>query len=177
MRADASSNRIFGWEVLPGLPGEGPVPLHFHLGHPTPWSEGFVIRFWNEDGTDWVANFQYGTTHFNLAIKPPDSDLTVIVSHGACYLLPQCDPERMILADCDVSMAIIGESGSLVVATYDSVHALDRHGKVAWRRDDFAADPLTLLSCVSGVVELKIEDWEGMRRTMRLSESDGRDLP
>jgi hypothetical protein len=74
------------------------------------------------------------------------------------------------LADDDVSTAIIGESGLLVVATDGSVHALDQHSKVASRRDDFAADPLTLLPCASGVAELKIEDWEGNRRTVRVLE-------
>ena len=55
MSADANTSRIARWEILPGLPGDGPVPKHFHTGHPTPWAEGFVVRFWNDDGTEWVS--------------------------------------------------------------------------------------------------------------------------
>jgi len=32
MSTDASPSRIVRWEILKGLPGEGPVPKHFHLG-------------------------------------------------------------------------------------------------------------------------------------------------
>lgn len=46
-----------GWEVLTGLPGDGPIPYHFHLGHPSPWAEGLVVRFWKADGSSWVGNF------------------------------------------------------------------------------------------------------------------------
>ena len=55
-----NTSRIVRWEVLAGLPGEGPIPHHFHLGHPTPWKEGFVVRFWNQDGSEWVGNSQGG---------------------------------------------------------------------------------------------------------------------
>jgi len=57
---DPGPNSLVRWEILKGLPGEGPLPRYFHLGHSTPWSEGFVVRFWNSDGAEWVGNFQGG---------------------------------------------------------------------------------------------------------------------
>jgi hypothetical protein len=42
---EGAGTRIERWEILPGLPGEGPDPKHFHLRHPTPWKEGVAVRF------------------------------------------------------------------------------------------------------------------------------------
>jgi hypothetical protein len=59
MSADSSSGRIVRWEILKGLPGEGLIPKYFHMGHPTPWAEGFVVRFWNEAmQTSWIVRLR-----------------------------------------------------------------------------------------------------------------------
>jgi hypothetical protein len=99
--AGASPGRIVRWEILKGLPGEGSVPKHFHQGHPTPWMEVIVIRFFNEDGSSWVGNFQgHLYTHSDVALT--DSDVRVPLSYvfatkqfethpswGATTFLPQ----------------------------------------------------------------------------------------
>ena len=42
------------YELLKGLPGEGPIPKELHLGPLTPWSERFVVRFWKmKGGNEW----------------------------------------------------------------------------------------------------------------------------
>jgi hypothetical protein len=146
------------------------------MGHPTPWTEGFVVRFSNEDGTEWVGNFQHGWTNFDLAAELPYSKLVAVISHGALYLLPSSHPDPITPGEVGVSGAAIGESGLLIVAVYDVVYASDHNGSVAWRRGDFAEEVVALLSCVSGVVELQIEDWQGTRRTVRVAELDGTDL-
>jgi len=74
MSADANTSRIARWEILPGLPGDGPVPKYFHTCHPTPWAEGFVVRLWNDDGTDWFGNFQAGWTEFSAVIELPKTE-------------------------------------------------------------------------------------------------------
>ena len=38
-----SGSRNVRWEILHGLPGEGPLPRHFHKGHTAPWTEGLVV--------------------------------------------------------------------------------------------------------------------------------------
>jgi hypothetical protein len=172
-----STSRIVRWEILPGLPGEGPIPHHFHLGHPTPWKEGFVVRFWNQDGREWVGNFQAGWTEFSAFIELPETQLAVVISHGAYYLLPLNDPNRVTVMGDDVNGALLSESGLLILAyVTGSISAVDRTGTPVWTRDDFGADELVLKSCAPGVVVGDVQDWEGNWRTVRLAEADGSDL-
>src|SRR4051812_43629163 len=91
--------RIVRYEVLAGLPGEGPVPLHFHIGHPTPWTEGIVIRFFYEDGTDWVGNFQ---GHWSRQIVLwSEADAIVVLAMHNLYLLDARSPEHYITVPSD----------------------------------------------------------------------------
>jgi hypothetical protein len=69
----SADKRIVRWKILEGLPGEGPAPKYFHVGHPTPWAEGVAIRFWHEDGTEWIGNFQGGAFRYsNVALWPEE---------------------------------------------------------------------------------------------------------
>jgi hypothetical protein len=77
MSADSIPNPVVRWEILKGLPSEGPIPKYFHKGHPTPWAEGFVVRFWNEDGTEWVGNFQGGSGSIGTVVDSPEATMIV----------------------------------------------------------------------------------------------------
>src|SRR6266404_6556626 len=96
MNGESSTNRIVRWEVLQGLPSDGPLPKHFHFGHPTPWAEGFVVRFWNEDGTEWVGNFQGGWGSIGTMVDWPEATMIVVIGYGACFFLPKYDPESYV---------------------------------------------------------------------------------
>ena len=85
--SETATNRIVRWEVLAGLPSEGPMPKYFHLGHPTPWSEGFVVRFWNQDGTNCVGNFQSGWSPIGTVLDWPEATIFPVIAYGACYFV------------------------------------------------------------------------------------------
>ncbi|HEY4360659.1 MAG TPA: hypothetical protein VGN17_06805 [Bryobacteraceae bacterium] len=78
-------------KILTGLPGEGPVPKHFHLGHPTPWSEGFVVRFWT-DGNVWVGNFQDSDSGYSEVIAWHEADSFVVIAGNHFYLVDADNP-------------------------------------------------------------------------------------
>ncbi|HYL74547.1 MAG TPA: hypothetical protein VEU96_10100 [Bryobacteraceae bacterium] len=174
--AHASPGPIVRWEILKGLPGEGPVPKHFHLGHPTPWAEGFVVRFWNEDGSVWIANFQSGVTNYCDFFEFPDPRIGVIVSRGACYFLPFEDPQGVTNRSGEITSTLQTDKGNLIlVSLTGEITVFDRFGVVLWHRNDFAADELILRSCVSGTIIADVQDWEGNWHTIRVSEKSGID--
>jgi len=174
---DSTTCQIVRWEILPGLPGEGPVPKHFHLGRPTPWAEGFVVRFWNSDGTAWVGNFQIGVTFYSGIVELPAGKLLVIVARGACYFLPLNDPETVMVESGEVISSLVSEEGSLILAHLTGeISVFDSTGTLRWRRNDLGADELVLKSCASGLLVADVQDWEGNWRTVRLAEMDGSNL-
>jgi hypothetical protein len=166
MGVTGRANRVVRWEILPGLPGDRPVPKYFHSGQPTPWKEGFAVRFWNLDGSDWVENFQAGWTEFSAVIELTETKLAVVISHGAYYQFPLDDPGQVTAKGDGVTGALLSESG-LLILTYvtGSIGAVDGTSTPVWTRDDFGADELVLKSCPSGVIVANVQDWEGLGAT------------
>src|SRR5580693_6052015 len=123
----SGSGRIVRWEILKGLPGEGLIPKYFHMGHPTPWAEGFVVQFWNEDGTEWVGNFQ-GGWGVEAVFELPDSTFLYVIAKGACYLLSKSDPSRYTFHGCGVRSALVDDAQTVLILAY-SGGSLVAHGR------------------------------------------------
>ncbi len=178
MNGESSTNRIVRWEVLQGLPSDGPLPKHFHSGHPTPWAEGFVVRFWNDDGTEWVGNFQ-GQWGVESVFDLPESTVLIVIADGACYFLPKSDPERYTCHGHGVTSALVDEEGTLLILAYrgGDLVAYGRDGTRVWVRDSFAVVGIELKSCTDGIVTVDIEyDYEGSWRTVQIRAEDGTDV-
>ena len=51
------------------------------------YSEGFAVRFFRTDGTDWVANFQPGWTDLREVIELKESNNLLTIANGTCYVM------------------------------------------------------------------------------------------
>ena len=174
---NSSPGRIVRWEVLKGLPGEGPIPKHFHCGHPTPWAEGFVVRFWNENGADWVGNFQ-GQWGVDAVFDVPESAILFVIAYGACYFVSKSDPGQFVCHRHGVTAALVHEERLLILAYQGGdLAAYERDGKQVWLRENIAVDEIELKSCADGVITADIEcDYDGSWRTIKIKAADGTDV-
>jgi hypothetical protein len=75
------------FEVLGGLPGDGPLPLAFSATGQGRHREGFVVRFMPTDVAPWVGNFQPGLTSFNLVAGQNKGAAHLVISGGQAYLV------------------------------------------------------------------------------------------
>jgi hypothetical protein len=75
------------YEILPSLPSYGPmyIPIS-ETGEPF-YSEGYAVRFYKSDGTEWVANFQPGWTDLKHVIKLEKTSKVLVLAYGTCYLM------------------------------------------------------------------------------------------
>ena len=92
-RRMSDSDTTVRWEILKGLPGEGPPPRYFHLGHPTPWKEGLAVRFWKDGGDHWIGNFQSGDRGNTQVVSWPEANSVYVIAAGGLYIYSADDPE------------------------------------------------------------------------------------
>jgi hypothetical protein len=72
---------------LESLPPYGPMYIPVTSNGEPFYSEGFAVRFYKKDGTEWVANFKPGWTGLN-AIYEFEGQLSILViAGGTCYLM------------------------------------------------------------------------------------------
>ena len=173
------SGQIVRWEVLPGLPGEGPVALHFHTGHRTPWAEGTVIRFWSEDGTNWVGNFKGRQDRNAKVLVWPEADAIVVQAMDNLYLVDARSPESYTSVPSP-EFALVehlmfdAERRMLFVAANTTIYAYGQDRRLAWTLRISNGYDALLLECVDDVLTVDVEEeLGGARRTMKLSTQDG----
>jgi len=106
-----------GFEILPGLPGTGPLPEQYSATGRGAHREGFVVRFSPREGAPWVGNFQLGLGGCNGVFAHPNGSDLVIIAAGQGYVL---DPESRTLSGhfgADISTVIeVPERNLLVFA-------------------------------------------------------------
>jgi len=175
---DISTITVVAWEVLPGLPGEGPLPLHFHLGHPTPWTEGVVIRFTNSDGSSWIANFKGCGSERKVAVIFWEAAASIAVLVGSdFYLVDERKHESYTtLGEPSYATSIILNENMtmLFVADSGTVHAFDRDRKLVWSRSEIGGFVAYLKNCIDGILTVELEiEIDGPLNIVRLSAKDG----
>jgi hypothetical protein len=74
-------------EILPGLPGEGPLPEQFTLPGQRTHSEGFVLRFFPSSGKPWIGNFQGGSSQFSTVMNALDPGRVFVIAKGQLYVV------------------------------------------------------------------------------------------
>lgn len=156
-----SSSNIVRSEILPGLPGEGPVPKYFRSGNPTPWAEGVVVRFWNDDGTEWVGNFQPAWSGINRVSLWPQAHSAAVIAGGNFYLLDAGKPDFYRTLEpnangCATEIAFDEDHRMLFVAGGYALYAFDRERRLVWEKGP-GGEIVRLLNCVDGVLTVEIE--------------------
>ena len=149
------------------------------MGHATPWSEGYVVRFWHQNGSNWVANFQ-GETGADGIFDLPGAESLLVIAHGSIYVLPKADPESCVYRGAGVREVWLEPQHQLLILAYagGDLEAIGSDGKVVWARPDFAVDGLHIQSCIDGILTVDVEyDYYGSWRPVHISVIDGTDQP
>jgi hypothetical protein len=174
---ESNMSRVVRWEVLPGLPGEGPIPMHFHLGQQTPWREGFVVRFWNADGSEWIGNFQGTGIGQTEVIDWPEASAVAVIAGKNFYLVAV----RNLAEYCTlgprsmVSGATFNEDRTtLFVADSYSILAFGTDRRIRWKSNAPGGLVVSMTGCKNGELLIYIDPETGQAgETVWLSAEDG----
>jgi hypothetical protein len=171
------SSEILRWEILSGLPGEGPTPLYFHSQQPTPWAEGLVVRFWRADGSEWVGNFQGKQDWSTKVLLWPEADSVIVMAMDNLYLLDAGNPRNYVAADSELLVDDVmfdDDRNALFVAANGTILAFGRNRRLIWRRDSLREFDARFQSCANGILSVDVEEeLGGERKILHFSVNDG----
>lgn len=148
------------YEVLNGLPTYGPMYIPVtQVEQPfiSPYSEGFVVRFFQSDGNTWVANFNLGWTDFSEVFDFPATDLTVVIAGGSGYVMNRNLTKPIVTFEVTITAALRVNEQEIIAATNTHVVGVDAKGQL-WKSDRISWDGIKDLHLESRLVHGKSYD-------------------
>ena len=113
----------------------------------TKFSEGLPIKFYKEDGTYWVGNFELGYSNLKFASNFINSNNIIIIACGICYVINPEFTKPIITFGHDYNTVfqykslfiLIGESSITIIESIDNIKHFEN-------------------LCYDGISEVKLEN-------------------
>ncbi len=137
------------FEILEGLPPYGPMYIPITIDDEPFVSEGYVVRFFKSDGTDWVANFKPGWTDYYGIFDYPDHDSTIVIAGGLGYIMSTENETPKSSFGLTIKHVIQRKDGSLICADDTHILLLDNQSGDFWESDRISWD---------GIRDLKLDE-------------------
>ena len=102
------------YDILQGLPSYGPMYIPVSEDGEQFYSEGFVVRFYKSDGSEWVANFKPGWTDCSLVVDYTDQNRIVVIAKGQGYIMTPDQPTPIDTFGVGIKDAIKTDDNKIV---------------------------------------------------------------
>jgi len=136
------------YEILNSLPTYGPMYVPVTDSGEAFYSEGFPVRFYKTDGTEWVANFQPGWTDLKEIIEFEKTQNLLVVACGTCYLMNPDDTKPIEVFGVGYSGIFKANKDRLVLQDQTDLTIIEPDGK-HWDTERISWD---------GLAEIKVEN-------------------
>ena len=121
------------YEILDGLPSYGEMAIPILDGDDIFVSEGYVVKFYRDDGTTWIANFPKGYTNLFSVIEFSNNDNLFIISGGEAYLMNPNYSKPIKDFYYSVEEFVKNDNGGLIIATLTDIIFFDEYAEEEWR--------------------------------------------
>ena len=136
------------YEILESLPTYGPMYIPVSDNDKPFYSEGFVVRFYRTDETEWVANFLPGWTNLKVIIELTDTTNLLVIACGTCYLMNPDDTKPLSVFGVGYLTTFKTEDGRLILQDQTDLTIVEPDGSY-WGTERISWD---------GLKELKIDN-------------------
>jgi hypothetical protein len=75
------------FEILDSLPTYGPMYISVTENNESYFQEGFVVKFFQNDGNFWVGNFKTGWSNLNKVFDITAQNKILVIAGGLAYLM------------------------------------------------------------------------------------------
>jgi hypothetical protein len=127
------------YEILDGLPQDDSLVIPF--GDQPFYSEGFVVRFFNEDGSSWVANFFSGASGEKAVYDYPGKNQTFVFAGGYVYVMNLGKKEVVDRFDGQYHVVLNDEKGRFISYDYTGITVVEPNGEI-WKSRRISWDGL-----------------------------------
>ncbi len=153
------------YEVLDSLPAYGPMYVPISESGDEFYSEGFVVKFFKDDGTEWVANFATGWG-IDKVIEYSDKDLVIVFARGIGYVMNPNNEKPIKIISSMTKDIFQSDSGQLICIDDIGIQIFDPETLGIWTSERISWDGFSELTFNSGIIRGKsfdptnsIEEW------------------
>lgn len=139
------------FEILNSLPPYGPMYISITANGEPDYSEGFVVRFFKLDGTNWVANFKHGWTDLEFIHEFLDNQTFLVVARGLCYYINPENHYPLRVFGCDYIAKFETDDGRLILMNSTSLTIIEPYTD-HWRTERISWDGMKEVSLKENII-------------------------
>jgi len=121
------------FEILKGLPAYGEMYISIPKNGYSEFSEGLAIKFTKKDNTEWIGNFETGSSSLKFATKLKNSENVLIIACGNCYIINSEETKPKVEFGYDykyvfeykTKFILVGGNSISIIESIDKIEHLD----------------------------------------------------
>jgi hypothetical protein len=139
------------YEILDGLPAYGPMYVPISKDSIKFYHEGFVVRLFRSDGTNWVANFKTGGTSYSSVFELPKTDIIVVIANGQGYTMTPDLQNPVNTFGHSITEVISTNDGRLIGADITDLIVINSDATI-WRSERISWDGIKDLTLLDNII-------------------------
>ncbi|TMI62916.1 MAG: hypothetical protein E6H07_16065 [Bacteroidetes bacterium] len=139
------------YEILEGLPTSGPMYIPISEDGVEFYHEGLVVRFFKDDGTNWVANFKTGWTKYRNVFEIPNTDKIVVIANGQGYIMTPAQQKPVSTFGYAITDLIPSNDGRFIAVDITDLVIINNDATV-WRSQRISWDGIEELNVNNNIV-------------------------
>lgn len=139
------------YEILDGLPPYGPMYIPISKSAEKFYNEGFVVRFFRNDGSNWVGNFKTGWTKYSDVFELPNTDKIIVIAYGQGYIITTEDQRTIATFGIGITKIIRTDNDRFIAVDQTDLAIIEDDGTI-WRSERISWDGLEDLTFKNNTV-------------------------
>jgi hypothetical protein len=139
------------FEILNGLPPTGPMYVPVTTDGQPFYSEGFVVRFFKSDGSDWVANFQPGFGGHSGVYDLAEPNKFAVFAKGTCYIMTTEDSKPLETLGGSFQQVLINKTRQLILIDVTDISVIEPTGQ-HWNSERISWDGFKDIKLIENVI-------------------------
>lgn len=136
------------YKILESLPSNGPIYISVTENNENYVSEGFPVRFFRDNGSNWVANFKPGWTNFNQVYEIENQTNLIVIAGGTLYLMNPENEKPLDVFGVGFERAFKSDRNQIILQNQTDLTIIEKNGEY-WTTERISYD---------GIKELKIKE-------------------